>query len=621
MALDEKIISYTENPSRELLSVASRTNIALNELDFHLLAFSTQYRLENTEWIKIAEKDLTLFEKDEVFLKEDLQIKQEYKIEIFHQTRQDKTANAIKLIANKNLTKIVAQINFNELKYHEKLAFELLQNIYKKMLKLKFLIGIRIFDFKKELIRICNEHKKNTLNKTLQINVAKGVEPIQSQDEALVLLYKEKAKDYTIDEKRSGIIAVDENEVVLRYNKFKQGKEGKDLNLHTLKVIDANQNKIKFNCSSLAFKAVEYEDYTEYLALKKGYVVEDQDKFDIANLLEFNNKVDFKNIGIIRAGLDKNVKINIKFISDMQDAVNSGVGIECEELNITGSVGSNTNLKATRMRVEGTTHTKSKIYAKEAYIKTHRGFAQADKLNIDLLEGGNIKAKEVRIKKSLGGVIEADRIYIEQLESNNSCVFYNNVVIERFEGKNNKFHTKIKKMDKDYDQELLKIKNEISSLHHKISKLKQYILSNKNNVLDIEKKVLELKNQGQNIPSQYEKFLKNFSIQNANLNKLQNQEKELLEYRKKIHDELLALEEDLFKAKFINKSGKWSDMNEIRFSLLEPKEDIFYSSSTKESAKFIALKKIIQNNQEYIEIDKKLDYEEKDIEWLLPSKE
>ncbi|EEP3560378.1 DUF342 domain-containing protein, partial [Campylobacter coli] len=476
-------------------------------------------------------------------------------------------------------------------------------------------------DFKKELIRICNEHKKNTLNKTLQINVAKGVEPIQSQDEALVLLYKEKAKDYTIDEKRSGIIAVDENEVVLRYNKFKQGKEGKDLNLHTLKVIDANQNKIKFNCSSLAFKAVEYEDYTEYLALKKGYVVEDQDKFDIANLLEFNNKVDFKNIGIIRAGLDKNVKINIKFISDMQDAVNSGVGIECEELNITGSVGSNTNLKATRMRVEGTTHTKSKIYAKEAYIKTHRGFAQADKLNIDLLEGGNIKAKEVRIKKSLGGVIEADRIYIEQLESNNSCVFYNNVVIERFEGENNKFHTKIKKMDKDYDQELLKIKNEISSLHHKISKLKQYILSNKNNVLDIEKKVLELKNQGQNIPSQYEKFLKNFSIQNANLNKLQNQEKELLECRKKIHDELLALEEDLFKAKFINKSGKWSDMNEIRFSLLEPKEDIFYSSSTKESTKFIALKKIIQNNQEYIEIDKKLDYEEKDIEWLLPSKE
>lgn len=37
-------------------------------------------------------------------------------------------------------------------------------------------------------------------------------------------------------------------------------------------------------------------------------------KFDIANELDFNG-VDFKNIGIIRAGLDKNVKINIKFLS------------------------------------------------------------------------------------------------------------------------------------------------------------------------------------------------------------------------------------------------------------------------------------------------------------------
>ncbi len=49
MALDEKIIAYTENPARELLSVASRTNLSLNELDFSLLAFSTQYRFGGLE--------------------------------------------------------------------------------------------------------------------------------------------------------------------------------------------------------------------------------------------------------------------------------------------------------------------------------------------------------------------------------------------------------------------------------------------------------------------------------------------------------------------------------------------------------------------------------------------
>lgn len=46
----------------------------------------------------------------------------------------------------------------------------------------------------------------------------------------------------------------------------------------------------------------------------------------------------------------------------------------------------------------------------------------------------------------------------------------------------------------------------------------------------------------------------------------------------------------LFEATFINKSGKWTDMNEIKFSLLEPKEDIFYSSFVNEK-QFIGIKK------------------------------
>lgn len=618
MTLDEKIISYTENPSRELLNVASRTGINLNELDFHLLAFSTQYRFGDIEWKKITEKELVLFDKDEIFLKNDLQIKQEYKIEIFH-NNNNKTSDYVKLVANKNLTKIVAQIDFRYLKTHEKLALELLQIIYKKMIKLKFLIGIRIFDFKKELIEICNQHKKNPLNKTIQIAVAKGIEPIQSQDEALLLLYQDKTKDYTIDEKRSKIIAVDENEIVLRHIKAKQGQEGKDLNLHTLKVLNASENKIKFTCSS-AFKVIENENYTDYIALKKGYVTNNDNKFDIANLLEFG-KTDFKSIGIIRAGLDKNVKINIKFLSEMEDAVNSGVGIECEELNIAGNVGSNTNLKATKLKVEGTTHSKSKIYAKEAFIKTHRGNIEAENLEIDLLENGSIKAKKVKIKKCLGGTIEADDIYIEHLESNNNCTFYNNVFVEHIQGQNNKFNAKIKTMEQNYDKELFEIQNKISTLNHKINKLKQFISSNKTGILSIEKKIEELKTRGQNIPNQYEKTLKDFSLQNAELVKLQNEEKVLLESQKNIHLKLLELEKKLLEAKFINKSGKWGDMNEVRFSLIEPKEDIFYSSSANDNIKFIGLKKIIENNQEKIELCKKLDYEEKDIEWLSPSKE
>ncbi|XPD23693.1 DUF342 domain-containing protein, partial [Campylobacter sp. LH-2024] len=229
--------------------------------------------------------------------------------------------------------------------------------------------------------------------------------------------------------------------------------------------------------------------------------------------------------------------------------------------------------------------------------------------------------KEVRIKKSLGGTIQAEKVYIESLENNNTCIFYNCAVVENMKGQNNKFNIKVKTLDKDYDKELFDIKNKISTLNLKISKLKQFISSNKNSILSIEKKAMQLKNQGQNIPSQYEKALKEFSFQNRELNKIINEEKDLLELKKQLHSELAVLEKSLFEAKFINKSGKWNDMNEIKFSLIEPKKDILYSSFSNESAKFIGLEKKTENNQEFIEIHKKLDYDKKDTEWLLPSKE
>lgn len=102
----------------------------------------------------------------------------------------------------------------------------------------------------------------------------------------------------------------------------------------------------------------------------------------------------------MKAGIDKNVKINIKLSSEIKDAVNSGVGIECEELNIIGNVASNTQLHAKIIKIEGATHSKAKIQSEQAYIKTHRGFVQGQSVNVDLLEGGTIKAKEVKIKKA-----------------------------------------------------------------------------------------------------------------------------------------------------------------------------------------------------------------------------
>lgn len=619
LALDDKIITNTNNPNQELLHIASRTNINISELDFTLLSFSTQYRFNETEWEKISEKELILFEKDEIFLRDDLQIEQEYKIEVFQNSQENVVANAIKLGANKNLTKIVARIDLSTIKFYDKLGFELLQNIYKKMLKLNFLIGIRTFNFKKNLVSLISKHRKNPLKRSVQITIATGIEPTQSQDEDLVLLYKEKMHNLTLEEKISGIIAVDENEVVLKHIKAKNGKEGRDLNLHKLKIITPKQNTVKFSCSK-AFKAVENEEFTEYRAVKKGYVIESVNNFDIANVLEFKG-VDFKNVGFICAGLDKNVTINIRLISDIEDAVNSGVGIECEELNISGNVASNTNLNALRVKIEGTTHTKSKIKAKEAFIKTHRGFVEAENLSIDLLEGGNVKAKIVKIKRSLGGTIEAEKIYIENLINNNLCIFYSIAVAEQISGNNNKFLCKIKNLDENYEKKIELIDKKTAKLARLIHTFKHNIFANKNSIMQIEKKIAALRNSGRTIPKQYEKILKEYSSYTKTLQRLQQEESELLVQKEALQKELLVLQNALFEAKMINKSGKWGSMNEVRFSLLEPKKELFYSLNEQERTKLIELKKNTTENTEDIKLDKQTQYNKKDLEWLSPSKE
>lgn len=619
MLSEEKIISYTANPYKELLEVASRTDIELAKLDFTLLAFSSWYRFGDAQWEKISEKDLIIFENNEEFLKSNLQIKQEYKIEIFQINEPNIIANCIQLVANKNLTKIVAQIDTKNLVYHDKLALELMQNIYKKMLKLKFLIGIRTFNFKKQLLFLANKVKDKSIKQAVKIVVAKGIDPSPTQDEKLVLVYKDKATNFTLDEQRSGIIAVEENELVLKHIKAKDGTNGRDLKLHFLKVLKAVEHKLKVSCSD-AFRIEENEEAIEYFAAKKGFVVENADKFDIANVLDFSN-MKFKNIGVIKAGLNNDVTINVKTLSEMEEAVNSGIGIECYDLNITGNVAGNTRLSATNLNINGTTHTRCKIEAKQAYIKVHRGYIEGEDINIDLLENGNVKGKVVKIKKSLGGTIEADKLYIEELVNHNTSIFYENAVVGKFSGENNKFNVKIKNSENNHEEEFFKIKNKLSKLALKIKTLKKIINSNKNGIVIIEKKVEELKNANKNIPEQYQKIIRKFKLYTQELIKIQNQEQELLLKQEDINKELLKAQDELFKAKMINKSGKWSDMNEIRFYINIPKQELFYSPSTQEETKLIQLHKQIVENQEHIEIQKKPDYEEKDLEWLLPSKE
>lgn len=169
--MEEKKILYTKDPYKELLIFASENKCKVDELDFRLLSFSTSYTYDNQEWIKVNEKELKIFEEDEKFLIHDLNIEQEYKIEIYFKKIARSSAFEVSLHTNELCTLLKASVKASEIiAFHDKLALELLEAIYKAMIKEKYLLGFRILILKSKLLILIPKPKKSK-NLILKLNL------------------------------------------------------------------------------------------------------------------------------------------------------------------------------------------------------------------------------------------------------------------------------------------------------------------------------------------------------------------------------------------------------------------------------------------------------------------
>ena len=445
--MNSKDSVFIDDPYEELLNESKRLGVGVKGLDFTLLGFSTSYTVEDGDKYKtLSEKELVLFNDENIFLNEKLKIRQSYKIKIAKVSpKKDSISSRIKLLRNKDLTKLIAEIDFNGVTFYPNIAMEVLQEIYKKMIKEKFFLGVRVFNFKKELLDALNRFKNKTLrHNKARILLARGVHSISAETEKLTLSYKNKVHKMTNVLQKVSVIGISEGDLILRHTQPGISRKGRSLKLDFIEPHIPPENKIEFSCSeNLEAKEVchikERACYIEYYAKKNGFVTLTEGKYDIENELNLSS-VTFKEFGAVLGGLDKNITVNVKSSSDLEDAVGSGVYIECETLVVNGMVGGNTTLKAKNLKVYGTTSSTSKMYAENAYVSTHRGFVEADFVDIDSLENGYIKAKNIaKVKKSLGGNIRASLVWINSLASNNTITFKQITVIEQCSGTNKKF--------------------------------------------------------------------------------------------------------------------------------------------------------------------------------------
>lgn len=611
--MDEKITLLTQDPFGELEKTAQSKGVVTSSLDFIILGLFTNYSVDGNESAKLGEKELEIFNDDKFFLNPSLEITQEYKIQIYKKMPSSiQNAKACELIIDENCTQILAQIKLKELVVDDYLAMDLLQIIYKKMLKKSFKIGIRIFDFKTKLLELIQNLKAGKLEgESAQVLVARGVLPADAQNERLVLNYKENMAQKTgTPINQISIVGVGENELVLTFVKEKLAQNGRGLNLkEIINDTKIENKKIEFSCSE-NLEPKESEEKTEYYAKKKGFVADENRRFDIQNSLNFTS-LNFKTHGYIYAGLDKEVSIVVANTSSMEEAINSGVLIECQDLSVNGSVAQNTTIRVSNLKLMGSTHSKSKIYAKNAYINTHRGYLEAEEADIDALENGEVKAQLVKVKKSLGGNIRANKITIDTLSSNNTLFFTQSVILGSCAGNNNKFIAQATHDESSAKAQFDKLEERQKALPAIMNSLNQVIHSSKEGVGILMHKITQLQAQNQPIPPNYTQMVQKFKDYEQQLVALEGENKDLEDKKNELIKELENVQNELLKAKVINKEGTWSDLNELKFRLYYPQDELIYSTQKDEKVKCFHLEK---SGDGKISIQKSNEIDDKDLE-------
>ena len=138
--------------------------------------------------------------------------------------------------------------------------------------------------------------------------------------------------------------------------------------------------------------------------------------------------------------------------------------------------------------------------------------------------------------------------------------------------------------------------------------------SSKVAVEKIIKQIDYLKSQGQKIPMNFLQIVRDYQSSSKEVQALVKEEADLKLEAKDIIAELAKLQESLFEAKLINKDGKWTDMNEIKFKFIYPNSTILYSTRANDNIKLLMLEKDLDDNAKP-KIVHKNEFDEKDTKW------
>jgi len=606
----QDVIIESFDVEKDLKKISSKYSIDIKELDFTIISYRTLYRDDPKNKYKVLKEiDIEEILNKENLLNPNFSIKQQYKLNVFKKKGANSFPIKILLGTNQDFTKIFATFKkSSSVSYHNTLEKDIITEINKKKIKQGIYIGIFDELLKENLKKVTSHIMVNkAIKEDMKIVVCEGIERFLENKEYVNLIFQEKRaeenKNISLKD-QTNLATVKKGEVVLEVIKGQKGQDGRNCKGEFLpKSIKHESSTLKYEDISIGDGLEEKDDGDRilFIAKKDGYVLQEGNHFDISDDIVVN-QINIKTTGSIRAG-DKDIKVHVENHDETLDAIGAGVVLDTKEVKTKGNVANNAKITADLVEIDGQTHQSSIIKGKKVKIHLHRGFVEADKVDINTLEGGKVIADEVFVNTLSGGEIRAKKIYINRLISNAHLFASEIIEISTVDGSSNFLHID-PKAQRDFDKIVTNLEKEISDIEFQIKKntqelkaLKKKIMANKDSVEEIKKRILEIKAQKQKPPQAMLNKIKEDKANKLEFNNTIKLLKDLKARLEELRNKITSFNESIFDARVMANSP-WKEYNEVIFHIVEPKKEVKRVMGEREVANSLGLK--VTKDNEYI---------------------
>ncbi len=581
----DKVVVTTTDLLTTIQTIVKEHQISPKRLDFKILSYKTFRKKEGSS------EEITTPAKEDM-LDPNVKFEQELRIEIFLKEERASFPIPISLSANSDFTTIRAVVKPQEnISYFEGLEAEIIAEIDRRKAKAGILLGLQDEMMRKSVKKLVAIIRVNgALSKQTSFVVCEGIPMKEAVTNQLI--------EHYIDEenKQSNTMhVVSKGELVLEVIKAQPGENGRNCKGEMLipNQVELSESGIDIKVSE-DFEIKEEEDRILYYAKTAGHISRGVDNsFEIKEELVVDS-VSVKTTGDINGGEESEVSVTIREDDSVVDAVGPGVEIDTFEINIAGSVANNAKIKAQKAQIKGQTHQSSYVEANSLQIHLHKGKAEGDIVEIDILEGGIVYADSVRVKQFNGGEVHAQRVYIGEVTNNAKVYASHHIEIDKITGNGNLFVVDAA-AQRNFQEKFEVLSQKLSDVNYKLKKLPKLLKNKKHkikteseSIAEIQKVLAEMKKYGKTPLASMTMKLKDHQNRIKEFNSLLQELKDAKLQAETLKEELAELNTSVLKAKVIHKSP-WKEFNEVKFKLIEPPIEVSFLPKEGEVTRELAL--------------------------------